>query len=430
MEHYDIQQLDEVTLEGLCERNAARFDDVIPVTQNILDAVKADGDSAVRSLTKKYDGVDLYSFVVTKQEVDEACANLEPSVDQAFRQAAENIKKFHQSQLVGRRTVETMPGVTCFAEMRPIEKVGLYIPGGTAPLASTVLMLGIPAKLAGCKDIVLTTPPNKDGQVPDIILLAASICGITDIRKIGGAQAIAALAYGTESVPKVDKIFGPGNDIVTAAKTMVSNDPNGAAIDMPAGPTEVFVIADKDSRADFVASDLLSQAEHDKSSKVVLACTDQQKTEELMKEVEAQLDELPRREIASAALQNSFTLTVESIDQAIDFSNMFAPEHLILNFEDAEKYIGRIVNAGSVFIGPYSCESAGDYASGTNHCLPTHGYARSFAGVSVASFQKQVTFQHVTNQGAKALAPVVTLMAEQESLEGHKRAMEIRVSDD
>lgn len=429
MEHYDIQRLDQTALESLCERSAARFDDVIPVTENILGEVKKGGDAAVREFTKRFDDVELDDFAVSEDEIKQACMNIDPDVHEAFQRAADNIEKFHRAQLIDRRTVETMPGVTCFAEMRPIEKVGLYIPGGTAPLASTVLMLGIPAKLAGCDEILLATPPNEDGGAADIILLAASICGITNIRKIGGAQAIAAMAYGTESVPKVDKIFGPGNDIVTMAKSMVSNDPEGAAIDMPAGPTEVFVIADENSRADFIASDLLSQAEHDKSSKVVLACTSKQKTREVVKEVESQLATLPRKGIAGAALQNSFTLTVGSIDQAIEFSNMFAPEHLILNFEDADRYIDRIKNAGSVFIGPYACESAGDYASGTNHCLPTHGYARSFGGVSVASFQKQITFQKVTARGAKALAPTVALMAEQESLEGHKRAMEIRTAD-
>jgi histidinol dehydrogenase len=287
-------------------------------------------------------------------------------------------------------------------------------------------MLAIPARLAGCKEITIITPPTKAGIVPDVILYASKMCGIKQVFKIGGAQAIAALAYGTESVPKVYKIFGPGNQYVTTAKMLVSIDPDGAAIDMPAGPTEVLVMADRLARTDFVASDLLSQAEHSADSQSILVCTNDKKAKEILDETKRQLRVLPRKEIAQKALDNSFALIVSNIEEAIAFSNMYAPEHLILNIKDSSKYIPKIVNAGSVFLGPYSCESAGDYATGTNHSLPTYGYARVFSGVSVSGFQKQVTFQKITVQGAKKLAPIVSTMAECESLEGHKRAMQLR----
>jgi histidinol dehydrogenase len=359
--------------------------------------------------------------------MDDACARIAPEVQSAFNEAAANIEKFHTTGLTGRRTVETMPGVTCFSEMRPIEKVGLYIPGGTAPLPSTVLMLAVPAKLAGCRQIVLATPPAADGFVADIILYAAKLCGVNAVYKLGGAQAIAAFAYGTRTVPKVSKIFGPGNQYVTAAKMLVSVDPDGAAIDMPAGPTEVLVVADDLARPDFVAADLLSQAEHGVDSQVVLVCTSESKTTEVLREVERQLAGLPRKDIAAKALGNSFALVVQSLGQALDFSNRFAPEHLILNVKNAEGWVEKVGNAGSVFLGPYACESAGDYASGTNHSLPTYGYARAYGGVSVAAFQKQITFQKVTAAGARNIAPIVSVMATEESLEAHKRAMEIRL---
>jgi len=426
MKKYYFKQLDDASLKILCERKAIRFDDVLPVVESVLRKVKTRGDEAVREFTAKFDNVNLSSFVVTEKEIKQAAKRIPQDVQGAFQKAARNIAQFHKSQLPKREKAETMVGVNCFAEARPIEKVGLYIPGGTAPLPSTVLMLAIPAKLAGCKEIVLVTPPTKDGNIADIILFAAKLCGITTIFKIGGAQAIAALAYGTESVPKVYKIFGPGNQYVTAAKMLVSINPEGSAIDMPAGPTEVLVIADEKARADFVASDLLSQAEHGIDSQAILATTSGRKADEILGEVKRQLQTLPRKEMAKKSLGNSFVIIVDSIDEVISFSNRYAPEHLILNVVNAKKYVPAITNAGSVFLGAYSCESAGDYASGTNHSLPTYGYARVFGGVSVGSFQKQVTFQEITKQGAKNLGPIVATMAFQESLEGHKRAMELR----
>ncbi len=427
MKTYTISELTSEQLQNLCKRTALNFDTVMPTVEKILAQVKSEDDSALRELTEKLDGPRLNSLVVSSQEINDACTRVKPEIQAAFKQAAENIKKFHALQLTERRTVETMPGVTCFDEMRPIDSVGLYIPGGIAPLPSTVLMLAIPAMLAGCKNIVMASPPSKEGTIPDVILYAAKLCGVKTIYKLGGAQAIAAMAYGSESVKRVGKIFGPGNQYVTAAKMLVSIDPEGAAIDMPAGPTEVLVVADVQARADFVASDLLSQAEHGPDSEVVLVCTDQSKAQEILNEVEMQLASLPRKEIADKALANSFVLIVDSVDQALVFSNDFAPEHLILNVENADTVLDQVINAGSVFIGPYSCESAGDYASGTNHSLPTYGYARVYGGVSVASFQKHITFQKVTAEGAKNIGPTVSTMAEVESLEAHKRAMEIRL---
>ena len=426
MKKYYFKQLDETSLKNLCGRKAIRFDAVLPIVQDVLREVKSSGDKAIREYTEKFDNVCLSSFAVRQAEIERACERVSKNIQSAFNKAARNIERFHKSQIVKLKKVQTMPGITCFTEARPIEKVGLYIPGGTAPLPSTVLMLGIPAKLAGCKEIVLATPPVKDGNVADIILFVAKLCGITQIFKIGGSQAIAALAFGTESVPKVYKIFGPGNQYVTAAKMLVSTDTDGAAIDMPAGPTEVFVIADEKARADFVASDLLSQAEHGIDSQAILVTTTDKKSDEILAEVKRQIETLPRKEIARKSLGNSFIVIIDSIEKAIVFSNRYAPEHLILNVENAAKYISEITNAGSVFLGQYSCESAGDYASGTNHSLPTYGYARVYSGVSVSSFQKQLTFQKITKQGAKKLGPIIVMMASQESLEGHKRAMQLR----
>lgn len=423
MEKYYLKKLNSQKLKKLLKRKAIRFDDVFPIVRKIIKEVKEKGDEAIRDYTEKFDGIRLSSFEVSREEMTLALKQIPKNLQIAFKKAAQNIKKFQKVQMIERKEVETMPGVSCFVEPRPIEKVGLYIP---KRLASTVLMLGIPAKLAGCKKIILTTPPNKNGRVDDAILYAAELAGLTKIFKIGGVQAIAAMAYGTENVPKVDKIFGPGNQYVTAAKILVSIDPEGAAIDMPAGPTEVLIIADKKARADFVASDILSQAEHGIDSQAILVCTDEEKTVEILSQVRKQLPTLPRKEIAQKALNNSFVLIVESVEEAIAFSNMYAPEHLILNIKNAEKYVKKIINAGSIFLGPYSCESAGDYASGTNHVLPTYGYARVYGGVSVNSFQKQLTFEKITAQGAKNLGLIIATMAEQELLEGHKKAMELR----
>jgi histidinol dehydrogenase len=424
MKSYILKDLNEADLRTLCKRPAITFDSVLPMVRDILEDVRRNGDVAILSYEAKFGGAK-GELLVNPAEVVEACDRIPKDVKRAFEQAARNIETFHKAQLKTEAPVETMPGVTCFAEMRGIERVGLYIPGGTAPLPSTVLMLAIPAKLAGCKEIVLCTP-SKSGQVPDIILYAARLCGVTKIFKIGGAQAIAAMAYGTQTLPKTYKIFGPGNQYVTAAKMLASIDPDGTAIDMPAGPSEVLVVAGGYARADFVAADLLAQAEHGTDSQVVLVSNNQAKIDEVLVEVQKQLQTLPRKDIAAGALKNSFALLAPNLTAALGFSNRYAPEHLILNTKDAKKLIPQIMNAGSVFVGPYSCESAGDYASGTNHSLPTYGYARAYSGVSVASFQKRITFQQVTKRGAVNIGLTVATMAAEEGLDAHKRAMELR----
>ncbi|HEX5797104.1 MAG TPA: histidinol dehydrogenase [Candidatus Saccharimonadales bacterium] len=427
MKTYYIARLQKDDLESLYKRKAIGSSGVRKTVEGIISRVRNEGDAALFKLAKKFDKADLDSLVVSKEEIAEATANLPVKLKDAYKKAAENIKKFHDVQLTGRQSVETMPGVTCFAEMRPIEKVGLYVPGGTAALPSTLLMLAIPAKLAGCKEIIICTPPGTDGKIPGSILYAADICGVDKIYKAGGAQAIAAMAYGTKTVPKTYKIFGPGNQYVTTAKMLVSTDMDGAAIDMPAGPTELLVVADEEARPDFVAADLLSQAEHGTDSQVILVSTSEKNAESILKQLTSQLDSLPRKEIARKTLDNSFVLIVKDVSQAIEFANRFAPEHLILNVKGAENYVDEIANAGSVFLGRYSTESAGDYASGTNHSLPTYGYARTYSGVSLSSFQKRITFQKLTKAGAANIAPIVSAMATVESLEGHKRAMEIRL---
>ena len=431
MKKYYLKQLGSNEISGLTKRPAIDFKSVFETVRGVLEDVKNNGDNAVKTYTKKFDGVELKSFLVGKEEITKACERISPEAKAAFKIAAQNIGKFHKAQIAEGKPVETSKGVKCFRKFKPIEKVGLYVPGGTAPLPSTVLMLGIPAKIAGCEEIIMCTPPDKNGNVPDIILFAAKLAGITKIFKIGGAQAIAAMAYGTESIPKVYKIFGPGNQYVTAAKMLTSIEPNGAAMDMPAGPSEALVIADKFARANFVAADLLSQAEHGSDSQVVLVCTDENKTNEILQETANQLDVLPRREIAEKALENSFALIVDNISEAIEFSNKYAPEHLILNTKDASKdaskYTEQVRNAGSVFIGEYSCESAGDYASGTNHTLPTYGYAKAYSGVSTDSFVKKITFQELSKEGIRSLGPTVERMAEVEGLQAHKNAMTLRL---
>lgn len=412
---------------ALKERPAITLEPVFQAVKEVLHDVKNEGDEAVRKFTQKFDGVMLHNFRVSEKAIQEACNRVPEEVKQAFCTAFANIEKFHKAQMGNRITVETMSGVTCFQEARAIESVGLYIPGGKAQLPSTVLMLGIPARLAGCKRVVLCSPPQRDtGLVADNVLYAAQLCGITEIFQIGGAQAIAAMGYGTKTVPRVHKIFGPGNQYVTAAKMLLSIDPNGAAMDMPAGPTEVLVLADDTARPDFVAADLLSQAEHGEDSQAVLVCLSEHFADAVFAEIQKQLQTLSRAKVAERALENSFILIAPSVKEGLSFANEYAPEHLILNFSEPDALIPDITCAGSVFLGAYSCESAGDYASGTNHTLPTYGHARAFSGVSVASFQKQITFQKVTQAGAKILGPVVATMAAQEGLDAHKRAMEYR----
>jgi len=395
--------------------------------RDILHMVRSKGDKALRDYSEKFDHVKITDLKVTGEELNESEKAITPELKNAIIIAMENIKKFHESQLVDEEPVETTPGVKCWRKRVPVEKAGLYIPGGTAPLFSTVLMLGVPARIAGCRQVILCTPPGKDGKINPLILFTAKLTGITDIFKTGGAQAIAAMAYGTESVPKVDKIFGPGNQYVTKAKEIVSSD--GIAIDMPAGPSEVLVIADSKADPVFIAADLLSQAEHGTDSQVVLLTDSRDLMKSVIDEIKIQLEALPRRDIASQSLEKSLSIVLPELKDCMDFSNIYAPEHLIINTENAYLLAENVVNAGSVFIGKYSCESAGDYASGTNHTLPTNGSARSYSGVSTDSFLKKITFQEITREGISGLGPVIELMAEAEGLAGHKNAVSVRLKN-
>ena len=394
---------------------------------SVLADVKENGDKAVIAYEEKFDHVQLASLAVTEEEIDEAEKLVSQDLKDALILAHKNIAKFHESQKFESSKVETAPGVVCWQKSVAIEKVGLYIPGGTAPLFSTVLMLATPAKIAGCKEIVLCTPPNREGKVNPAILMAARVAGVSKIFKAGGVQAIGAMAYGTESVPKVYKIFGPGNQFVMAAKQQVSL--HDAAIDMPAGPSEVCVIADETSNAAFVAADLLSQAEHGIDSQVILISTSEDMIHQVEKELETQLAALPRHEIAEKTLVNSNFVLVHDKEEAMALSNAYAPEHLIIATSDFEALAEKVINAGSVFLGNFACESAGDYASGTNHTLPTHGYALAYNGVNLDSYNRKVTFQHLTEEGIKSIGPAVVCMAENEQLEAHANAMRLRVKD-
>jgi histidinol dehydrogenase len=392
---------------------------------SVLADVKQRGDEAVKEYEAKFDKVALTSLAVTEQEMDEAESLISNDLKDAIILAHHNIKVFHISQRFVGQKIKTQEGVTCWQKSVAIEKVGLYIPGGTAPLFSTVLMLATPAKIAGCKEIVLCTPPNKEGKVNPAILYAARVAGVSKIFKAGGVQAIGAMAYGTESVPKVYKIFGPGNQYVMAAKQQVSLDE--VAIDMPAGPSEVCVIADETANAEFVAADLLSQAEHGIDSQVLLITTSESKLEEIHQQVDKQLEKLPRKELASKALENSCYVLVRDYDEMMELTNLYAPEHLVIQTANYEQLAEKVVNAGSVFLGKYACESAGDYASGTNHTLPTHGYATAYNGVNLDSYCRKITFQHLTEEGIRHIGHAVELMAEAEQLDAHKNAMTVRI---
>ena len=396
------------------------------IVAGVLKDIKANGDKAVKAYEEKFDKVSLDSLAVTETEMLEAEQLVDKQLMDALVQAHDNIARFHESQKFEGEKVETAPGVTCWQKSVAIEKVGLYIPGGTAPLFSTVLMLATPAKIAGCKEIVLCTPPNHEGKVNPAILMAAKVAGVNKIFKAGGVQAIGAMAYGTESVPKVYKIFGPGNQFVMAAKQQVSL--HDVAIDMPAGPSEVCVIADETSNPVFVAADLLSQAEHGVDSQVILISTSEEMLNKVTEETEKQLSVLPRKEIAEKSLANSQFVLVKDKDEAMTLSNIYAPEHLIIATADYETLADKVINAGSVFLGNYACESAGDYASGTNHTLPTHGYALAYNGVNLDSYNRKVTFQHLTEDGIKSIGPAVVCMAENEQLEAHANAMRLRVN--
>ncbi len=411
----------------LTARPTKEAQDLQKIVLDVFGKIQAEKDQALIDFTEKFDQVELTSLEVSTQEIEEAKTLISEDLKQAIQLAASNIEKFHAEQREEIKVIETTRGVNCWRESRGIENIGIYIPGGTAPLFSTTLMLGIPAKLAGCQNIILCTPPNKEGKIHPAILYTANLIGIEKIYKVGGIQAIGALTFGTETIQKVDKIFGPGNQYVTAAKQVAQNF--GVAIDMPAGPSEVLVIADETSVPKYVAADLLSQAEHGIDSQVILLTTNEQTLNETIVEINAQLEVLPRKELATKALENSRGIVLNSIEECVNFSNIYAPEHLIFACETAKNYIDKIINAGSVFLGNYSCESAGDYASGTNHTLPTNGYAKNYSGVSYDSFIKKITFQKLTAEGIKNIGPAIELMAEAEELFAHKNAVTLRLND-
>ena len=410
---------------SICERPHLNVRELNTIVTGVLDDIKKRGDRAIFDYEERFDHVRLSTLTISDDEINEAWENIDRSLRDAILLAHDNIRIFHESQKFKRQKVQTAEGVTCWQKSVPIQRVGLYIPGGTAPLFSTVLMLATPAKIAGCEEIVLCTPPDKEGRVNPAILVAAKVAGVSRIIKAGGIQAIGAMAYGTETVPKVFKVFGPGNQYVMAAKQHVSL--HDVAIDMPAGHSEVCVIADESSNPSFVAADLLSQAEHGIDSQVILIVTSEEKSKEVTDEIELQLEILPRRDIAAKTLENSKIIIVHDTDEAIKLSNVYAPEHLIINTVDYEQLAERVVNAGSVFLGPYACESAGDYASGTNHTLPTHGYACSYSGVNLDSFCRKITFQYISEEGINSIGRAVEIMAENEQLDAHKNAMSVRI---
>jgi len=410
---------------SLCTRPAVKRRVLDETVKEILEAVRTEGDKALYRYSEKYDNVVLNDLKVQQDEISLSASFIPEDLKASIRTAKANIEKFHNSQTGDEPVVETSPGVKCWRKSVPVEKVGLYIPGGSAPLFSTVLMLAIPAKIAGCKQVIMCTPPGKDGRINPLVLFAADLAGVTDVFKTGGAQAIGAMAYGTGSIPAVHKIFGPGNQYVTRAKELIQLD--GIPIDIPAGPSEVLVIADGSADPAFVASDLLSQAEHGPDSQVVLVTTSNELLLKVKKQVDEQIQNLPRKKIAIRSLENSFLILMTSIEECIGFSNVYAPEHLIISTSDPYAIAGKIINAGSVFLGKYSCESAGDYATGTNHTLPTNGCARSYSGLSVESYMKKITFQEVTPEGLKILGPVIEMMADAEQLTAHSNAVSLRL---
>ena len=426
MKRFDNPPREEWT--AICQRPAIDVSSLQQTVAAVFSNVAAHGDTALKDYTAQFDGVDLNDLRVAPEALAAAAAQVPKKLQQAIQQAHDNIEVFHRAQQTPEVVVTTQEGVKCWQKKYPIEKVGLYVPGGTAPLLSTVLMLALPAKIAGCKEVVLCTPPQKDGKVNPVLLYTAALCGITQVFTLGGAQAIAAMALGTATVPKVDKIFGPGNQYVTAAKQYASLQQ--VAIDMPAGPSEVLVAVDASATPAFVAADLLSQAEHGSDSQVVLVTTAPEQLTAITEALAEQLELLPRKALAKAALENSKMVSFTTTATAIDFINSYAPEHYIINVEDPTPYVAGVAHAGSVFIGPYTPESAGDYASGTNHTLPTNGYARQYSGVNLDSFLKAITFQEITAAGLQNLGPAVMEMAAAEGLEGHKNAVAIRLNKD
>ncbi|UAB83019.1 histidinol dehydrogenase [Zunongwangia sp. SCSIO 43204] len=413
--------------DAVLKRPTKTVDDIEDTVNQIFAEVKAKGDAAVAKYTDMFDGIKLENTLATSEEIAAAEAEISEELKSAILLAKKNIEKFHAAQKTEKVEVETTSGVKCWQEKRPIQKIGLYIPGGSAPLFSTILMLAVPAAIAGCKEIVLCTPPNKEGKVHPAILYTANLCGVTKVNKIGGIQAIAALTFGTETVPKVYKIFGPGNQFVTVAKQLATR--HNVSIDMPAGPSELLVVADDSAKPAYVASDLLSQAEHGGDSQVILVSTSKSFLDEVEVAVEDQLSALPRKAIAEKAIENSKLIYVENNEVALDLINEYGPEHFIISTENNEFYTKGIINAGSVFIGNYTPESAGDYASGTNHTLPTNGYAKQYSGVNLDSFMKSMTFQQISEEGIKGIGPAIELMAEAEGLQAHKNAVTLRLKD-
>jgi len=426
MKRYNYSDLSKQDIQKLVQRNVDPANEIRAAVEEIIAGVKQHGDKALIDYALKFDNVKLEKLFLDKSELEVLAAEVLPVQKAALETAYKNIYKFHQSQLKTEEKIETMPGVTCWREARPIEKVGLYIPGGSAVLPSTFLMLGIPARIAGCHEIVVCSPPQKNGKVNGFVAYVALLLGIEKIYLAGGAQAIAAMAYGTETIQKVDKIFGPGNQYVTKAKTIIQSTTT-TAIDMPAGPSEVLVIADESANPIFVAADLLAQAEHGADSQAILVCTSEQITDDVMIEVKKQVAVLPRAETVKKALANSYIVTADSLNGAMTFSNEYAPEHLILATANWQDLTANIINAGSVFLGNLTPESAGDYASGTNHTLPTSSYARAYSGVSVDSFIKKITFQHISPEGLKNIGPTVEILAELEGLQAHKNAVTVRL---
>jgi histidinol dehydrogenase len=422
-----IKYPDKKLWKKLVERPAVEQPALFALVNEIFAAIKKEGDKAVKKYSRLFDKVELKNFAVSDNDVKEASKSVSQELQQAIQLAKSNIEKFHASQQEKKQVIETTQGVKCWRESRAIDNVGIYIPGGSAPLFSTVLMLGVPAKLAGCKEIILCTPPDKSGKINPAVLFTANLVGITKIYAVGGIQAIGAMTFGTKSIPKADKIFGPGNQYVTAAKQVAQHF--GVAIDMPAGPSEVLVIADASADPEFVAADLLSQAEHGADSQVILLSDSEKVVEKVLQEIKKQLAGLPRKSIAAAALKNSKAIVLPAIADCLAFSNAYAPEHLILATDNYKDQTQEITNAGSVFLGNYSCESAGDYASGTNHTLPTNGYARNYSGVSLDSFVKKITFQELTTEGIQNIGPSIAIMAAAESLTGHKNAVTVRLKN-
>jgi len=428
MKTYNFSDLSEAQIQQLIQRNVDAANEIRSTVEEIIQQVRSHGDRALFDYAHRFDKVQLQKLYIGKEELTEIASALMPEQKKALETAYHNIYKFHQTQLKAEDKVETMPGVSCWREVRPIERVGLYIPGGTAVLPSTFLMLGIPARIAGCHEIVVCSPPQKNGKINAFIAYVAQLLDVDKVYLVGGAQAIGAMAYGTESIPKVDKIFGPGNQFVTKAKTIIQST-TVTAIDMPAGPSEVLVIADESSKPNYVAADLLAQAEHGIDSQAVLVATSAQIAQKVLAEVAKQLPVLPRAEIAAQAIDNSYAVVVKDLSEAMQFSNRYAPEHLILATESWQRITPNIINAGSVFLGNLTPESAGDYASGTNHTLPTSAYAKAYSGVSVDSFVKKITFQHISPEGIKNIGPTVEILAELEGLHAHKNAVSVRTNN-